>query len=151
MLPCSCYFRLARHSKGTLGKLCAQAHPLYIIHCCISYVHAVFATSFTVGSNPIGPPRLCRTRTTTSAGGRDAAGTGKFLTFLSRERDNYVNTQHFLNKMHMQNEIPPVLCDSLQESILYRPRLLLRIPIVQLLIVQFTKFRLPVVQFTLLP
>ena len=53
--------------------------------------------------------------------------------------------------MHMQNEIPPVLCDSLQESILYRPRLLLRIPIVQLLIVQFTKFRLPMVQFTLLP
>ena len=49
-------------------------------------MRAVFATSFAVGCNPIGPPELCRTRTTTSAGGRDAAGTENFYKFLSREK-----------------------------------------------------------------
>ena len=47
------------------------------------YVHAVFATSFAVDSNPIGPPQLNHTRRTTSAGGRDAVGTGKFVTLVA--------------------------------------------------------------------
>ena len=67
--------------RYTLGNLCVD--PLYIMHCCTSYVHAVFATSVSVGSNPIGPPQVSRTRRTTSVGGRDAAGTGEFLTLLA--------------------------------------------------------------------
>ena len=67
---------MVRHSEGILGKLCV--YSFYFMLACAHFLCAVFATSFAVSDDPTGPLQLSRTRRTTGAGGRDAAGTGKF-------------------------------------------------------------------------
>lgn len=63
---------------------------------CAHFLCAVFATSFAVIDDPIASLQLSRTRRTTSAGGRDAAGTRKILTLLARE----INLLHIAPKIH---------------------------------------------------
>ena len=67
------------------GKLCA--YSLYFMLACAHFLCTVFATSVAVSHYTTGPLQLSRTGRTTGAGGRDAAGTGKFLTFNSRARN----------------------------------------------------------------
>ena len=71
----TCHGQAQRRYVGKV--VCVFTFILYL-HVRTSYVHAVFATSFAVSDDPTGPLQLSRTRRTTGAGGRDAAGTGKF-------------------------------------------------------------------------
>ena len=98
-----CLTRGASDMPGT-AKVCREScvciHFILCLHVRTSYVHAVFATSFAVIDDPIAFLQLRRTRRTTSAGGRDAAGTGKIhrtiLTLLARE----INLLHIAPKIH---------------------------------------------------
>ena len=61
-----------------VGKVVCVFTFILCLHACAHFLCAVFATSFAVSEDPTRPLQLSRTRRTTGAGGRDAAGTGKF-------------------------------------------------------------------------
>ena len=71
--------------RGYVGKVVCVF--TYFMLACAHFLCAVFATSVAVSDDPTGPLQLSRTRRTTGAGGRDAAGTGKFLYNTSRARN----------------------------------------------------------------